>query len=118
MEITGNMVKACFNEAQSLFNQCKENINEVAKSITKDTGMNVGSAKDYLHDFFLMLTGERLKRAMAEDDARYYFMRMHTDYGENALRNALSSMQQYLDYDKQNHPELQNLVNEFKVYLD
>lgn len=118
MAITGNMTKACFNEAQSLYEQCREKISEKAKLIARETGMNEGSAKGYMRDFFLMLTGEKLGWAMAEEDARYFFMRMHTDYGENGLKNAISSLQKYLDYDKQNHPGLQKLIDEFNEYLN
>lgn len=108
------MVKSCFNEASQLYQQCKEKINERAKLIAEETGMNENSARDYMQDFFLMLTGERLKRAMAENDVRYYFSQMHTVYGENGLQNAISSLEKYLSYDNQKHPSLQKLIDEFK----
>lgn len=108
------MVKLCFNEASQIYQQCKEKINERASFIAKETGMNENSARDYMQDFFIMLTGGRLKRAMAENDARYYFDQMHAVYGENALHNAISSLEKYLNYDNQKHPSLQKLVDEFK----
>lgn len=112
MRITCEMVAACYSAAQSIYpdSSC---IAKKAESIFVDTGMNKGSATDYIRNFFYMQQGKKLGRCMAEKDVRYYFEHIHSDYSSVTLKNALQSLQLYLDSDKQNHPGLKSLLDEF-----
>lgn len=111
--MTEEMTSACYEKAKSIY-PVKARITETARFIAEETGMNEGSAKYYVESFFCMRTGKRLKTAMAAEDVRYYFIHIYSDYGNEALANAVKSLQDYLAYDTQNHPGLQNIVNEFK----
>ena len=111
-KITKNMTEACYQIARNIYPD-KEKIKDAAKSITEQTGMNCGSAKGYIKDFFLMMEGGKLTWAMAEKDARHYFEHIYADYGSAGLKKAINSLQLYLLYDKQSHPSLQKSINEF-----
>ena len=112
-EITFFMTQMCYEKAKAIYPH-SEMINDVAKHISSEINMNVGSARDYITDFFLMRNGEPLKHAMSESAAKYYFECIYNDFGEDALTSALDSLQFYLNYDKQNHPGLQDLINRFR----
>lgn len=110
--ISQKMAAACYTIAKSIFPN-EEEINEAANKVSNETGMNLGSAKDYIKNFFLMMKGEKLSHDMKESDSRFYFENIQKDYGDEALRKALNSLQLYLAFSKQNHPGLQRLLNEF-----
>ncbi len=112
MAITEEMTMACYEAAKEIYSD-RSAISEKAESVALSTGMNAGSAKDYIRVFFFMISGERMKRAMAEKDVRYYFTRIYSDYGMEGLQNTVNSLQEYLDYDRQNHSGLQKTEDEF-----
>ena len=112
MAISTEMTELCYEAAKSIFPN-KNKINEAVKKIGKDSSMNLGSAKDYIKSFFFMMSGERMEHAMSERDTRYYFERIQNDFGDETLKKAILALQLYLAYDKQNHPSLQKLINEF-----
>lgn len=110
--ISTEMTELCYEAAKSIFPN-KDKINEAVKKIGKGSSMNLGSAKDYIKSFFFMMSGERMEHAMSERDTRYYFERIQNDFGDETLKKAILALQLYLAYDKQNHPSLQKLINEF-----
>ena len=111
--ITHEMTKVCYETAKSIYPDTGK-IACSAKSVHESTGMEEGSAKDYIRDFFLMRKGEKLGRCMAEMGARFYFENIYKDFGSDALSKALDSLDAYLTSDKQNHPGLENLIEEFR----
>ncbi|MBD5404739.1 MAG: hypothetical protein HDR55_07115 [Treponema sp.] len=113
MPITTQMTEACYEAAKSIYPD-RTKISEAIKNVCMSTDMNDRSARDYIKDFFSMREGVKLGRCMAEADARYYFEHIHDDYGEEGLATALDSLQAYLDHDHQNHPGLQELINQFR----
>ena len=114
--ITKEMAELCYKTAKSIFPNENE-IKEVAKDISNKTGMIFGSAKDYLKNFFLMIQGIKLSHDMSERDTRYYFDNINKDYGKDTLRKAITSLQLYLVADKQNHPGLQKIINEYEIKI-
>ena len=110
--ISQKMATACYTVAKSIFPN-EDKINEAANEVSNETGMNLGSAKDYIKNFFLMMKGEKLSHDMKESDSHFYFENIQKDYGDEALRKALNSLQLYIAFSKQNHPGLQKLLNEF-----
>ena len=110
--ISQKMATACYTVAKSIFPN-EDKINEAANEVSNETGMNLGSAKDYIKNFFLMMKGEKLSHDMKESDSHFYFENIQKDYGDEALRKALNSLQLYIAVSKQSHPGLQKLLNEF-----
>lgn len=117
--MTEEMRKACYAYAKEIYPNRKE-ISKKAKEISEKTQMNLGSAKDYINDFFYMRKGEPIHRCMAEDDARYYFENIYKDFGKEALKMATDSVNKYIENDKKNHkknhPGLEALIKEFNEY--
>lgn len=112
------MAEACYKATNSIYPD-KTKIPEAIKNVCMNTGMNEHSARDYIKDFFSMREGVKLGRCMAKADAQYYFEHIHDDYGEKGLTSALDSLQAYLDHDHQNHPGLQELINQFRqIFID
>lgn len=111
-KITLEMAEACYKYAKDIYPH-KEKIYELAKRISEETEMKKGSAIDYINCFFNMIVGTPLVHDMSERDIRCYFKNIENDYGDEILRKALKSLQLYLINEKQNHPGLQKLLNEY-----
>jgi uncharacterized protein with ParB-like and HNH nuclease domain len=66
--------------------------------IAKLTGMNSGSAGDYIADFLAMMNGEKYTRTLNEYSTRYFVERIREDFGEGAFRKALAACQKHAEY--------------------
>ncbi|MCM1320857.1 MAG: hypothetical protein NC041_01615 [Bacteroides sp.] len=108
-----SQTSACYTLAKNIYPDLTQ-ITSAANFIAELTEMNKGSARVYINNFFNMRNGEKLKRCMAKEDAIYYFKRLYEDFGLDGLKKGLDSFQKYLDDDKQNHPGLQAVIDEFK----
>lgn len=106
-------IEVCYEAAKSIYPNTAR-IAEEAEKVHASTGMNKSSAKYYIKNFFLMCEGKKLGRCMSEEATRYYFEHIYDEFGAEALRSALDSLQGYLNADGQNHPGLQKLVNQFR----
>ena len=117
MSITLEMTQACY-EAAKLIYPNKNEITTKAKAIENELGMNFNSAKDYISSFFLMMDDERLLHAMSEEASNLYLRNIFTDFGIEKLISALFSLQRYLNFDSQNHPGLQTIIDDFfDIYI-
>lgn len=112
MPVTQEMRRLCYEYAKTIFPD-KGKINEASETIQLQTGMNLDSARYYIQNFFSMLKSERMSYAMSESDTKYYFIQINKDFGIERLIDALFSLQRYLNFDPQNHPSLQALVDVF-----
>lgn len=66
--------------------------------IARQTGMNAGSAGDYVTDFLAMMNGEKYTRTLNEYSTRYFLEHIREDYGESALQKALVACKQHAEY--------------------
>lgn len=62
------------------------------------TGMNAGSAGDYITDFLAMMNGDKYTRTLNEYSTRYFIEHIREDYGETAFRKALSACKKHAEY--------------------
>ena len=94
---------------------------EGKSKIAEMTGMNEGSAQDFITIFLAMLNGQEYKRAFNNETNRFLFESIKRDYGNSFLKNALKAAQQHIDYystlNKGNLTGLQDIVNEMTGQL-
>jgi 5-methylcytosine-specific restriction protein A len=86
-----------------------------------NVGMNPGSAADYIRNLRRMLNGQVYHRTLNYYATNLFLTKVQAEFGNKALRNALSALEQHLDYyDALGHgcqKELRKLLNEFKSIL-
>lgn len=116
-EITQEMAFACYETAKEIYPN-RDLINDSARKIESKTDMNYESARDYLRNFFFMRNGEKMEHDMSGRDTRFYFECIQRDYGNDALKKALYSLQLYLALEQVNHPGLQKILNDFYKILE
>ena len=95
--LSNEMTEVAYEAAKKVYEGNLERA-EARDVIARRTGMNPGSAGDYITDFLSMMAGEVYKRTLNEYTTRYYLKHIQMDYGENALQKALSACKQHAKY--------------------
>lgn len=97
MEITLDMSKGALEIAKKVF------LRELTRSegkieINKHTGMNEGSAQDFITIFLAMMSGNVYKRAFNNATNKFLLENIRQEFGEESFRKALKAVQQHIDY--------------------
>ncbi|MEN8493439.1 DUF4268 domain-containing protein [Dehalococcoides sp. THU3] len=66
--------------------------------IVRMTGMNAGSAGDYVSNFLAMMKGEKYTRTLNEYTTKYFLDHILEDYGPSALQKAVTACKMHADY--------------------
>jgi hypothetical protein len=66
--------------------------------IVRRTGMNSGSAGDYVTDFLAMMSGEKYTRTLNEYSTRYFLERIREDYDESVFQKAIDACRKHAAY--------------------
>jgi uncharacterized protein with ParB-like and HNH nuclease domain len=68
------------------------------EEIARRTGMNPGSAGDYISAFLAMMSSKEYKRTLNEYSTRYFINHIREDYGEMAYQKAIEACRKQADY--------------------
>lgn len=66
--------------------------------IVRMTGMNAGSAGDYVSNFLAMMKGEKYTRTLNEYTTKYFLDHILENYGPSALQKAVVACKMHADY--------------------
>lgn len=91
-KITLDVIRKIYPLARDVYEK-RLNITDVQSKLIKD--MNPGSARDYVRAFLHMMKGECYKRSINKDAVRHFLEMIHSDFGQQALRTALSSVKEH-----------------------
>lgn len=69
-----------------------------AKNSLKAIGVNPNSARDLVDNLRHLLDGQRYKRALSTSTTDHYLTWILRDYGEPALKKAVSALEQHIQY--------------------
>jgi hypothetical protein len=95
--ITQQMIEASYKVAKEVYigsltrSEGKSKIHEL-------TGMNIGSAQDYINDFLAMMSGEVYYRTMSTDATDYFLRHIFTDYGVDQFKLAVGATKKHIKY--------------------
>ena len=92
-----NVVEQIYPLAKDVFEQ-KASKNEAQDILARDAGMHPGSAGMYIQAFLNMMDGECYKRAINGCATKHFLEMIRKDFGEQALKKALSSVKQHVEY--------------------
>lgn len=115
MVITIEMSIEAYKTAQKIYEGLLTKT-EGKKEIHLLTGMNEGSAHDYITIFLAMMSGSVYKRAFNNSTNKILFESIRHDYGDTQFRKALTAAQQHVDYystlNKGNLTGLQRIIDQ------
>ena len=92
-----DMTEAAYNIARQVY-EGTFGRTEGKEEITRRTGMNQGSAGDYISAFLAMVAGDEYKRTINEYSTRYFVNHIRKDYGEAAYQRAINSCAKHAVY--------------------
>jgi hypothetical protein len=92
-----DMVEVAYNIAQQVY-ECVMGRSEGKEEIALRTGMNPGSAGDYISAFLAMMDGVEYKRTINEHSTKYFVNRIRADYGDEAFRKAIEACDKHAKY--------------------
>ena len=96
-KITNEMVKIAYEVAKKVYygNITRQ---EGKLVISKETGMNPGSAQDYITDFLAMMEGREYHRTMSNIGTAYFLENIRKDFGDKAFQLALEATEKHIKY--------------------
>lgn len=133
VDINANPQVVGFSESKALTNEMAAVAYEVSKKVFegsvgrtegKDeivvrTGMNAGSAGDYITDFLAMMNGVKYTRTLNEFSTRYFLEHIKKEYDESVLNKAVDACRKHAAYYATlGHGQLayvERIVKEFEV---
>jgi addiction module RelB/DinJ family antitoxin len=103
--ITRDMVDEVW-DAFIRYNKGLGEIKSLSDEVSKNSGMNRGSAFIYLTILSNLIKGEPNTRTLKFQDLEYMIGRIKSELGENAYRNAIQSLKQSIPYWREKIPGL------------
>ena len=97
MRITDDMSREAYLVAREVYRGTVGRDDGIS-DLSKRVGMNRGSASDFINNLRHMLDGEEYHRTLNYYATNHYLQCIRADFGEEALRNALSALRLHLDY--------------------
>ena len=95
--LTNDMTAVAYEVSKKVF-EGSVGRTEGKDEIVRRTGMNAGSAGDYITDFLAMMSGEKYTRTLNEYSTRYFLERIREDYGESTLQKAIDACRKHATY--------------------
>ncbi|MDR2559212.1 MAG: DUF4268 domain-containing protein [Oscillospiraceae bacterium] len=97
IDISSDMAEVAYSVARQVHNG-KIGRSDGREEIALRTGMNPGSAGDYISAFLSMIGGVEYKRTIKESHTKYFVSQIRTDYGEEAYRRAIEACEKHAKY--------------------
>ncbi|WP_286228505.1 hypothetical protein [Neobacillus mesonae] len=96
-KITSEMVKIAYEYAKKVYsgNLTRQ---EGKLAISKETGMNPGSAQDYITGFLAMIEGREYRRTMSNLGTEYFLENIKKDFGEGSFQLAIEATEKHIKY--------------------
>ncbi|OEH86081.1 hypothetical protein BHU72_14225 [Desulfuribacillus stibiiarsenatis] len=120
MKITIEMSEGAYEIAKKVFSGVYSRV-EGKILIAQRTGMNEGSAQDFITIFLAMMDGKVYKRAFNNATNKYLLESIRRDYGNEVWLKALSAAEKHINYystlGKGNLTGYQQIVDEMKNQL-
>ena len=96
-KITDEMTSCAYSISKRVYN-CQLTGTEGKFQIHKQSGMNAGSAKDYITNFLSMMKGECYTRTMSTEGTEYFLRNIYKDYGNEFFLLAIAATEKHLKY--------------------
>ena len=91
---------------------------EVKNILNNTMGMNTSSSDAYINAYLAMRKGEIYKRTINECATNYYVQHIYEENGVEALKLALQSIKEHINYYSQQHKgKLRSIQNIYDEYI-
>lgn len=117
---TNDMIAIAYQYAKKVYFG-ELTLQEGKVAIARVSGMNEGSAQDYITDFLAMMEGKEYQRVISNFGTAFYLENIRKDFGEEAFKKAIEATEKHITYYNQLGYGLlkqkEKLVNRYKELL-
>lgn len=117
VKITNDMTEEAYEIAKMVY-EGNLSRTEGKNKISDETGMNIGSAGDYITNFLAMMDGQKYTRTLNTYATKYFLTRIKKDYGEDQFQKALRATKEHVKYynglRNVNLNSIQNVIDELE----
>lgn len=117
MKITRDMVEQAYTYGKKVYSD-EVSRNQAKYDVHTTSGMDTGSAQDYITVFLGMMNGEEYHRTINTYATEYYLENIEKDYGLDALKKAVTAVDLHTKYyktlDKGSLVSIENIVKSYK----
>ncbi len=96
-EITLEMIEIAYSVAKDVLEQ-RISRTDGKRKIHQLSGMNEGSAQDYISNFLAMMSGETYMRTLSTKGTEYILRNIYNDYGKDRFALAVKATRNHLAY--------------------
>jgi len=96
-KITNEMVEIAYDYAKKVYSN-ELTRNEGKLEVAKVSGMNAGSAQDFITDFLAMMEGREYHRTMSNYGTTYFLKNIKKDFGDESFLLALEATEKHIKY--------------------
>ncbi len=97
-KITSDMCISIWNEFKRRYSSGDRNLQEASQLISNQTGMNRGSAFIYFTILNSLVDGMKITRTLKYEDLEFFVEKIKTEFPENILKAAISSLEASIPY--------------------
>lgn len=97
VKITNEMTHRAYEIIKMVHNESLTR-SEAKYKIAEETGMNAGSAGDYVTNFLAMMDGKRYTRTMNTYATRYLLENIRLEFGEEQFQKAIEATKEHVKY--------------------
>jgi len=119
-KITTALIEKAYEQAKLVY--FGQESQTIGQDNLEEFGLNRNSAGDLIVNFRCMMDGQKFTRTNNAETTKYYLENISKDYGKNRLTNALSALEEHIDYyeDLQNTTmhKIRKIFDEFKSKID
>jgi hypothetical protein len=115
-QITNEMVRDVYQIGKQVFSGSIGRF-DASCLAAKRTGMDRGSAQDYITVLLAMLDGKCYKRTINKYATAYYLDSIGSDFGEGKQREAASAVLEHVKYYSEKHGYLRSIEEIAKKYI-
>ncbi len=108
---------ACYLAAKNV-HAGKQNEEEAAGTVARETGMNESTALITISAAKHMLRGEGYKRTISSEAVEHFLSAIRDEFGSDRLRGAIKAVEMYIEYSKQSKPKIRKIISQFEKKLD
>lgn len=120
-KITKDQYSAAFSVAIDFYHG-RLTLKTGSDHLNKVHKLNLASARDYMYDFRCMMNGEVFHRAMSADAIDYFLSEIQSQFGLDALKNAVKATELHITYyealDRGKLYKLRGVVEKYKKKFD
>jgi len=120
-KITDEQIHETYRLAKQVLEQ-ELSLQQAKGIVSKNTGMDIGSAQGYINTCLKMLEGNGYSWTINAYGTKYFLEQIHIDFGLNSLLTSIASVKKHLEYyegvGKSSQPKIKSVLEKIIIKIE